>query len=398
LLLGIFLIILAVTLIGFRLFVVIFSIAYQYFIYPYLIRPRFDSSWLPRCSIIVPSKGLPKNGKKNWSSFLYMDYPDYEVIYVVEDKNDPGANRIKSLIKNHKHAKLVVAGRAKTCAQKNHNILAGIAATNNAEVYVFADNDISPSTQWLRTLILPLSSDRIYVTSGYKWFQGKNGSISEHIHTFMNMHMYTFFIFSACFINIGLWGGSMAIRSDKFDELMVSKLWSETVVDDMSLSKILKASKKRIIFVPECITHSNDLLQTLHQCQLWYTRQILFFKVYFRSLWRYTLFVIAAIIAFYLLLPIAVIGSILTENAFYNWGGKAAALFFGGEYLAVLLSALLGPNTRLGRFTLRIPFLLLFQNVIYMKTIGVDIIVWSDILYNIDREGRVTKVEHLIPK
>ncbi len=210
--LGIFFIILAIGLVGFQLFIVLFSITYQYFIYPYFISSRFDSSWLPRCSIILPNKGIPKNGKKNFSSFLSPDYPDYEIIYVVEDENDPGVTLIKSLIKNHKHAKLVIAGHTKNCAQKNHNLLAGISAANNAEVYVFADNDISPSSQWLRTLILPLSSDKIYVTSGYRGLQGKKGSMSEHFHTFINIYLYTFFIFSSCLGNVGLWGGSMAIQ------------------------------------------------------------------------------------------------------------------------------------------------------------------------------------------
>ena len=52
-------------------------------------RPRDGSGWLPTVSLIKPVCGVEKNLYENLSTACRQTYPDYEVIFSVQDSNDP---------------------------------------------------------------------------------------------------------------------------------------------------------------------------------------------------------------------------------------------------------------------------------------------------------------------
>ncbi|MDO5577388.1 MAG: glycosyltransferase family 2 protein, partial [Fibrobacter sp.] len=205
----------------------IFTILYQRFWYPKAIRPKYDDKFEPSCSLIVPCKGVSKDLKKNLQTFLNMDYPNYETVFVVESESDKAVPVIREVI-DGTNAKLAIAGLSVSCAQKNQNLLAAISQTNNPDVYVFADSDIGPTGNWLRELVLPLSDEKITATSGFRWLHVKKGSMGELTHSYVNIFMYIMFCVACYFGGVGLWGGSMAIRKKDFDELGVAKKWSKT--------------------------------------------------------------------------------------------------------------------------------------------------------------------------
>ncbi|MBK8304426.1 MAG: hypothetical protein IPK98_13860 [Chloracidobacterium sp.] len=63
------------------------GIAYLKFFREQLAKPRSD--YTPFATIIVPCRGVDKGLDENLAAFLKQDYPKYEVIFVVDDKNDP---------------------------------------------------------------------------------------------------------------------------------------------------------------------------------------------------------------------------------------------------------------------------------------------------------------------
>ena len=167
----------AIVIAGCDILATIFTIVYQRFWYEKILRPRYTKGYAPRSSIIVPCKGIPKNFGKNLEGFLELDYQNYEVIYVAETETDPAVPLIRSIIGRHPNASLVIAGLSTACAQKNYNLVAGVKKANNPEVYVFADSDIKPGKLWLTELVLPLSSAKVAVTSGYRWLHADKGHV-----------------------------------------------------------------------------------------------------------------------------------------------------------------------------------------------------------------------------
>ena len=384
----------ALTFVISDLLITVFTIFYQRYLYGHYIRKKFKNSFMPRCAIIIPCKGIPKDLGKNLQGFLDLDYPDYIVVYAVESERDEAVAVIKKIMADNKRAKLAVAGLSTTCVQKNHNLLAGLRMAEDAEVYVFADADIKPDPSWLRELVLPLADPRITATSGFRWLHARKGTVGELAHFYVNSIIYILFSV-ACFIGgVGLWGGSMAIRRKDFEKLGVAKKWAHAGVDDMSLSNLVYRARCKAVVVPLCVTQTDDLLQTVRGTIDWFERQIMFLKAYQKKLWFFIGFpVVFSGMFFIVLLPFAVIAALSPEWTFLAAGGGAAALFYLGELLTIMLYPLLGSTYSKGKFMLYWPFLRLTHGISYCLTALTNTITWAGIRYQLAFNGDVKRIE-----
>jgi glycosyltransferase involved in cell wall biosynthesis len=370
----------------------VFTIIYQKSIYRKR-RAKYDENYTPRCSIVVPCKGVPKNFGNNLRGFLQLDYPDFEVIYVVEDAGDDAVPEIKKILSEDSRAKFVVAGLATECAQKNYNMLAALReVSDTSEVFVFADSDIKPATQWLREIVLPLQDSKVTVTTGFRWLLSTSGSVGELCHAYVNIFIYTCFCAACYFGGVGLWGGTMAIRRKDFEELDVAKKWARAAVDDMSLSAVALKNRRKAVVVPTCLTISDDLLPTIGATVSWFERQIMYLKSYQRPLWLVSLPIALFTGALICMLPVAVIGSLVTSYTFWELGGGISAVAILGHTAVALLYPMMGKMPYFGRFLLLQPFLRLTQMVSYLKTWATKTITWAGIKYELSFNGDVKKL------
>jgi cellulose synthase/poly-beta-1,6-N-acetylglucosamine synthase-like glycosyltransferase len=335
---------------------------------------------------------------------LQQDYARYEVILSVEAESDPAVPAIRAAIAaccaatGGCRASLVVAGLASTCAQKVHNQLAALQHVDSPEVLVFADSDIRPKPRWLRQLVLPLSDPRVSIAGGFYWLSPRRGTRSAHTlgelaHCQMNRVMYTLLVSSMAWGGLGVWGGAMAMRRADFRTYQVAARWRECVVDDMSLAEIAVRRRLRTVLVPQCITLSNDLERTFAGSTDWFARQLMFVKVHGWGLWALCVGYCYAYLAISALLPISVLGALLTQTSFWAWGGGAALILMAGEMLAVLTYALLGPTHNLVLVVFLAPLLRYAQLVSILKTIFQWKIRWSGVRYTMDWRGRVVQIE-----
>jgi len=372
------------------------TIFYQRYWYQKRVRPKFSPAYTPRCAIIVPCKGTNKNLRSNLESFFALDYPDYTVAFVTESAQDAAAPVIRETIQNRRNACFVTAGISSQCAQKNHNLLAGIvlARQAGAVVYVFADSDIRPGSGWLREIIRPLANPDIVVTSGFRWLHAKKGSFAEWTHTYANIFIYILFSCAFFLGGVGLWGGSMAMRREDFEKLEVAQKWSAAVVDDLSLSQIVHKKRLKGIIVSSCIAHTDELFLNVKSGIAWFERQIMFLKVYFKHLWFFlALPAVIVCVVLLLSLPAALLLSLFETKTFFGSGGGAALIFYLGELVTVSLYPLLGPMPRFHRFLLFQPFIRLTQAASYLGTCTTNTITWSGVRYRLRFFGDVKSVE-----
>jgi cellulose synthase/poly-beta-1,6-N-acetylglucosamine synthase-like glycosyltransferase len=382
------------------LFITAFTILYQRFWYDRVFRKRYDESYTPRCSIILPCKGIAKDLKENLRTFFNLDYRNYEIIFALESESDPAFPIIRDLVADHPaKASITIAGLATKCAQKNFNLLAAIKKAEDAEVYVFADADIGPKRLWLKELILPLSNPDVAVTTGFRWLKAIRGSTGEYVHTYINIFLYVLLTFINFFCGTFLWGGSMAIRKKDFESLKVADFWSTAVVDDNSLSKIIMKNSLRSVVVPACITTSDDLIVSVGQGINWFTRQIMFLKSYEKAVWFFGVLplVLCATILF-LWFPVALILGGGFTSKFFNLGGGASLVFLIGELMTVSLYPLLGSMPKFHRFLALQPFLRSTHIISSLRTIYTNKIVWSGVKYHLTFSGKVSRVERMVPK
>jgi cellulose synthase/poly-beta-1,6-N-acetylglucosamine synthase-like glycosyltransferase len=375
----------------------LFTVLYQRLLYEQVIRPRFDATFHPKCSVFVPCKGTTKDFEINLRAFSKLDYDSYEVIYSVESSDDPAVATINAVIRDCPHTSMVVAGLTNGCAQKNWNQIAAVKKADNPDVYVFADADISPRADWLRELVLPLSIPSIAVTTGFRWLHAERATLGQQTHFYMNSFLYTLYCFSSFFGSVGLWGGSMAIRKRDFDDIGVAARWAETVVDDSSLSQLVKKNKMKSMLVPTCITHTDDLITSVHGATRWFERQMMFLKAYQKGLWCAAIPLISLALVTLLWLPVAGIVALSTKYSFFAIGGGSALVLWLGKLASDMLYPFLGTMPRLGAFIVYQPIALLAFLYSCFRTAFTNTVTWSGYKYKLSfRTGKVTGVERIV--
>lgn len=260
-----------------------------------LIKP--PSGFNPFVSVFVPCRGHDQNLRTNLSAVLNQNYPNFEVVFIVDDITDASVSIIKklmdeaSLLNDGKESrtlsnasiKLVVSGKAKDEGQKVHNLRHAVAeASRKSVVFAFVDSDTRPNPNWLRDLVEPLVDQKIGCTTGYRWFISETQNFPSQLRSVWNAS-----IASALGANMKsnfCWGGSMAIRREIFEKINMREQWRGTLSDDFAMTKALIAADMPIYFVPNCLT------ATIEDCNFrelleFTTRQMKITRVYASNLW-----------------------------------------------------------------------------------------------------------------
>ena len=221
---------------------------------------RRPHDFTPSVDLICPCCGLDNELEENLRRLLNQDYPDYKVIFTVADSDDAAVPLINKVLDEFgpERACLVVAGQAKTCAQKVHNQLQAIRqASRDAEVLAFVDSDIHPEPKWLRHLVEPLIKPKVGVVTGYRWY----------VPARQNLATITLSVLNAVpgsamgpHRHVHAWGGTMAVRKKCFDELGIAKIWSGAITDDLTLSTAVRKARLKIVFEPKCYSASCDAM------------------------------------------------------------------------------------------------------------------------------------------
>lgn len=260
------------------------------------VRRELDAKrpfFMPFASVIVPCRGLDQGLRANLSALFAQHYPAYEIIFVADAPTDSALAIAESVRQNFKdtgaaRVRTVIAGRAHDSGQKVHNLRAAVREIDPAsEVLVFVDTDARPRADWLRSLVAPLSDERVGATTGYRWFIPVAGGFASHLRAVWNAS-----IASALGENEArnfCWGGSTAIRRETFERLDVAGEWQGALSDDFALTRTLQRAKLPIRFVPNCLTASHEDC-TFAQLIEFTTRQLKITRVYAPHLWKIVLF------------------------------------------------------------------------------------------------------------
>ena len=245
-----------------------------------LAKPLPDKT--PFLTVFVPCRGVDQGMLENIDALLAQDYPEYEVIFILDDAQDPAASIIESAWREARRpVKLVVAPQAIQSGQKVENLREGVGyADPNSEIFVFADSDARPSRDWLCSLITPLDDEGVGVATGYRWFISNSVTFASELRNLWNAS-----IASALGPRSPLcWGGATAIRRDVFEKLNIRERWRGTLSDDFTVMRVMDEAGLRIVFVPGALTASIED-STLKELLEFSTRQMKLTRVYAPKLW-----------------------------------------------------------------------------------------------------------------
>ena len=365
-------------------------------------RPE-PSTYQPRLALISPCKGLDTTFDRNIDSFFHLDYPDYEIFFVVESTQDPAYQLLLEIIDKYssdadsaRRAHIVVAGLAQGCSQKLHNLLAVCdTLPENFQVMAFVDSDITLKSHFLTSLVDPLQQPNVGASTGYRWFVPVDNRLSTAVLSAMN----------AFFASIlgphpwnSTWGGAMALRREIYDQINLSHLWRHALSDDYALAKALKEAGLLVTFAPACFVASHEKTSWSNLISF-ARRQFIITRVYMPRLWILALlglghFVVAFWTGFFVTLVLYIQDPVHAPYAAILPGFLLVSSFLKATARQAMIRKIL-PDLRKQLVVPALidiflqPILALFTLVCLLSTALTRVIVWRGIRYLLHKGGQV---------
>ena len=259
------------------------------------------SSFTPFATVIAPCKGLDEGLRENLTALLELDYPDYEVIFVVDDESDPAVDVIRKIInpgeteaKSRKNSasprlrgeKLVIADKSVDSSQKVENIREAVNhADPRSEAFVFVDSDARPQKDWLENLVAPLENEVVGVATGYRWFLSTSPTFASELRSAWNASIASALGPKSSFC----WAGAMAVRREVWERLDLTGRLKGTLSDDFVIARAVRDAGLEIRLVPRALTPSIENC-TIRELFEFTTRQMKITRVYATPLWALSFF------------------------------------------------------------------------------------------------------------
>ena len=222
---------------------------------------RLREAYRPHVTIIMPIKGVDVDLPGCVRGLCTQEYPDYDVVIVVESQDDPAYSILQAELAQYRrhHPRVLIAGRAgPDVGQKVHNHLHAIdalaPAADDEDVWVFADSDAIPGPRWLVDLVSMLVGRHKYgVTTGYRWLvpdERRPAAFASRLASVINASI-------ACTYRRGgtdqAWGGAMAMRVEIARKGELRKRLTGALTDDYPVTRMCRDLGLRVRFIQRCL-------------------------------------------------------------------------------------------------------------------------------------------------
>lgn len=248
--------------------------------------PIPPASW-PPVRVILPFAGATPDVRPALDDLAAQDYPDFKIHLACHAEDGAACALAKSWSQERARRggppiQFVPAKTARSCGQKNRNLLAALETPDSADaVLVFTDVHYRRPPDWLRSLVAPLAANRAAATSGYYFAEtGKDWRAFLRPVTALLL-----FLTRQSGALRQPWGGATAIPRRLFDELRVADLWSTNVVDDVSLAGQLRRARIPVegINAPALLAPAGDAAD--FRWGNWFVRQLAYLRAIQPGTW-----------------------------------------------------------------------------------------------------------------
>jgi len=139
-------------------------------------RARPLPDFTPPVSLLKPVRGVDFASYENFSSFCRQDYPDYELLFVVNDLSDSAVPLIERLQAEFPQRQIrIFSGGEPLGANRKISNLCRIVPEARHDILVISDGDVRVGPRYLREVAAPFADARTgLVTCFYRGIAQKN--------------------------------------------------------------------------------------------------------------------------------------------------------------------------------------------------------------------------------
>jgi cellulose synthase/poly-beta-1,6-N-acetylglucosamine synthase-like glycosyltransferase len=204
-------------------------------------------------TVILGLKHKSISLKQNLERICNQRYPSFELLMVLERKEDSAYAIARQIENSYAHARILISGLhdpAQTVG-KNHNLVYG-ASQAKGNILLFADSDISFPKNWINRLVDPLGNivrgNIIHAVTIPSVIRAK-GLVSRFPLIVCNYANYLIaYLKKNQDFKTYCLGTSIAVNKRLFYELKVDRYWSTEFNDDVLFSHVLTKNGKNIYF------------------------------------------------------------------------------------------------------------------------------------------------------
>ncbi len=133
----------------------------------------------PPVTMLKPVRGLEKDLDQNLRSACLQDYPNYQVVFAVQDEKDPAIPLLRNLEREFGPQRVSVAVEHRQVGTngKINNLIGGLIHARH-EILVISDSDVYLKSDYLKAIVAPLADPDVgfvctyfMATSAESWFE-----------------------------------------------------------------------------------------------------------------------------------------------------------------------------------------------------------------------------------
>jgi len=214
----------------------------------------------PPVTMLIPVYGLDAAADRIFSRLCEQDYPDYQIVFGVRDRNDPVVEPIRRLMRDHPDTSidLVISDQQLGTNAKVSN-LNNMLARARHEVVVILDSDILVTPDYLRRVIAPLRREKVgAVTCLYRGVEARSwASLLENIgiSTTFAAEVVTARALDGVRFTLG---STIAMRRDLLDSLGGFRAVADYLADDFRLGQLVTGAGYEIVLSDYVVEHVSD--------------------------------------------------------------------------------------------------------------------------------------------
>lgn len=215
---------------------------------------------LPPISILKPLSGIDDNLFDNLSSFCTQDYPVYEILFCLQDANDPAYKVAKKVQERFPDQDITIVVERCTAGlnPKVNNLLPGYRRSQYDTVLI-SDSNVLVDKGYLRAIASKLADPEVGLVSNViRGVGGRTlGAILE------NLHLNSFILGSVCFLH-RFWdtpcviGKSMLMRKAALEAIGGLAAYKDVMAEDFVIGREMSRAGRAVVLSAYLVSNVNE--------------------------------------------------------------------------------------------------------------------------------------------